>query len=787
MNHIKPDTLPVFPENIPTLLTDLDQWVLWRWTWKADRSKWDKPPLNPAGHEISITAPTNWLTFAEALATYQHGGFDGVGIVLTGNENITAVDLDKCLHEEWPQQIIADLDSYTELSPSGTGFRVFAAAQKPDAMGCKSKTFHESKVEVYDKGRYLTVTGQRLEGSPTEIRLRQSELERVFAGLMPQTKEDQKQQKKSQTSYDDILNVMFKVCRNSDLLFCGKGCEDDSANDLALCNHLAFMTGNDSAAIDRLFRKSGLYRPKWDEGRGSGGKTYGSMTISKAIEGNKNAFVWNRHSTTADEFDDLTWPEIVPLDIAPPDRLPIESWPEPLRSYALGAALETETPPELAAMLALGVMAAAAQKLADVEVKPGYCEPINIYTLVAMPPAARKSAEFKRATKPLVQWEANQREMFAAQIKQAESLQQTHRERVKAMRQQAVKAKDEEEAATLSQRVAELEACETELPKVPRLFTSDVTTENLATLMADNGEALSVMSPEGGIFDTMAGRYSNGVPNIDLYLQAHAGDPVRVDRGSKPTVSMDSPCLTIAMAVQPDVLNSLSNKPAFRGRGLLGRILFVIPPSGLGKRTGTSARMSPLDEKEIHKRVIELIDAGHAAKKSGTLKLSPEAFNKWQKHWQEVESQLGEGGSFAHMSDWGGKLPGAVARIAALFHLSRLGVDGLRQPIQVTDMDIAIATGKALATHAYAVFGAMGADPHIENAKVLIRWIKRHQLKEFTARDAHKGHRSIFERASDVTEPLNILVERGYIMELPQTKGEHGRPSRVYRTNPAAL
>jgi hypothetical protein len=788
----KPEALPVIPENIPPALTDLDLWILWRYVWINDKQKWDKPPLNANGHEISITDTANWLTFAEALAVYQQGSFDGIGIVLTGNENITAVDLDKCLDDTWPHEFITGLDSYTELSPSGNGYHIFVTAKKPDGMGCKSKNFHESKVEVYDKGRYLTVTGQRVEGTPQDIQGRQKQIESIFAPLMPKPRQKpptQPQRAIVTGSEDDIVQAMFKVCRNSESLFHGNGCEDASADDLALCNHLAFMTGSDAGPMDQLFRKSGLYRDKWDKKHRADGATYGQMTIEKAIEGTKNAFEWNRAPAVPDDFSEGSWiwPVIVSLDTAPPARLPIESWPEPLRSYALGAAAETETPPELPAMLALGVVAAAAQKLADVEVKPGYREPINIYTAVALPPAARKSAEFKRATKPLVQWEAKQREMFAAEIKQAESLQQTHRERVKAMRQQAAKAKDDDEAVTLAQRVAELEATEPELPKIPRVFTSDVTTEHLATMMENNGEALAVMSSEGGIFETMAGRYSNAVPNIDLYLQSHAADAVRVDRGSKPPAMLDNPRLTITLAVQPDVLDSLSNKPGFRGRGLLGRFLYVLPPSTLGNRTGNSGRMSPFAEMDLHSLVIELLEAAHKTELPGTLTLSPEAFNEWQKYWQVVESQLGGDGLFAHMTDWGGKLPGAVARIAALFHLSRLGIDGLTQPIQAADMITAIATGKALATHAHAVYGAMGADPAIEGAKVLIRWIKRHNHEQFTARDAQQDNKSRFPRAVDVDQPLTVLIERGYIAELLQAKGQPGRPSRVYMTNPVAL
>ena len=90
----------------------------------------------------------------------------------------------------------------------------------------------------------------------------------------------------------------------------------------------------------------------------------------------------------------------------------------------------------------------------------------------------------------------------------------------------------------------------------------DITPEKLGQTLAENGERLAIVSDEGGVFDIMAGRYSNGVPNLDVYLQSHAGGAVRVDRGNRPPVMMNHPALTIALSPQPDVLRGLTEKPA---------------------------------------------------------------------------------------------------------------------------------------------------------------------------------------------------------------------------------
>jgi len=78
---------------------------------------------------------------------------------------------------------------------------------------------------------------------------------------------------------------------------------DDSAADLALCNHLAFWTGKDPQAIDRIFRKSGLMRPKWDEKRGA--QTYGERTIPRPSQGPQSVMspaAWSGTSLTGSAY-----------------------------------------------------------------------------------------------------------------------------------------------------------------------------------------------------------------------------------------------------------------------------------------------------------------------------------------------------------------------------------------------------------------------------------------------------------------------------------------------------
>lgn len=161
------DTLPVNVDGIPLELRRRRQWVCWRLKYiepEGDRpGRWTKPPIDPhIGGEASSTNSATWGTLAEALARMERDGLPGIGYVVSEDDPYTGIDLDKCRDPltgqiaPWAETIIRDLDSYAELSPTETGVHVFVRASKPGDR-CR-----RGKIELYDRGRYFTMTGQRL-------------------------------------------------------------------------------------------------------------------------------------------------------------------------------------------------------------------------------------------------------------------------------------------------------------------------------------------------------------------------------------------------------------------------------------------------------------------------------------------------------------------------------------------------------------------------------------------------------------------------------------------------
>lgn len=494
--------------------------------------------------------------------------------------------------------------------------------------------------------------------------------------------------------------------------------------------------------------------------------------------------------TTAPAEHAAAWQAPISLEASYLPQWPDAVFPDPVQAFVDTLSASTETPPELPALMVLAAISAAAQGKFRVRVKADYFEPVNVWPCCALIPGSRKTAVQNAATAPLTLWEGWQREILEPKIKRAKSEHATITEQITHLRKQAAKLAGAE-FDKLKEQIANLEAKLPEIPTVPQVWAQDVTPENLGTLMGDNSERMAVLSDEAGIFDTLAGRYSGGIPNLDLFLQGHAGSPVRVNRGSRPSIFMRNPCLTLGLSPQPEVLRGLTANPSFRGRGLLGRFLYALPTSNLGFRT-LDTRPMPEEVKERYGRVItDILNTAPAYDSEGNhcphiLKLSGDARDAFQAFSLKVEAGMCEGGTFAHITDWAGKLPGAVARIAALFHIARHASDGPGQlEISNEDMSAALRMADALSAHALAVFDLMGADPALDGARVILRWLEREGKAEFTFRDCHYAHKTRYKRASEIEPAIEVLTERHFIRQRV-AKVAH-RPSRVFEVNPEFL
>jgi hypothetical protein len=262
---------------IPEVLIALDQWVTWK-TIERD-NKPTKVPFQLSGHTASSTDPNTWTSFEEVKDE------EFIGFVFSKTDDLVFIDLDKCYDgskaEPWAQKIIDMLDSYTEISPSNTGFHIFIKGAIP---GPKRRT---KRFEMYQDGRYSTITGNVYQGK-TEIKETQSELNQLYRVLFPDAPSATKPIAPSKITMKDkeILDIAFSAINGAKIRTLWEGgwngdYPSQSEADFALLAHLAFYT-QDSQQLDRLFRGSMLIRPKWDRSAG-GGQTYGQYQITHVL------------------------------------------------------------------------------------------------------------------------------------------------------------------------------------------------------------------------------------------------------------------------------------------------------------------------------------------------------------------------------------------------------------------------------------------------------------------------------------------------------------------------
>lgn len=292
------------PDSLPEEIRSAPRWVCWRGESRGGKGGVTKRPLRPQEEEAPAACndPSTWGTLEAAVRSAQANAW-GIGFML--GDGFVGVDLDHCVDpntgepQPWAAKIVRDLDSYTEFSPSGTGLHILLAGRIPEEAGDRRR---KGPVEVYDGGRYFTVTGRAY--GPHRPLLRPVGL--ALVELVQSLGEPQDgpstapQERPSAPSASSSVGKAALTDGDEELLFQlktgnprayrlyaqgweGMDFASQSEADLSLCNSLVNAGADDPAQVDRIFRTSRLMRGKWDQKRGA--QTYGQNTVARAFDG----------------------------------------------------------------------------------------------------------------------------------------------------------------------------------------------------------------------------------------------------------------------------------------------------------------------------------------------------------------------------------------------------------------------------------------------------------------------------------------------------------------------
>jgi len=556
---------------IPASMKALSQWVCWE-AYPGPK-KIEKRPVNAhTGYYASTTDPTTWADYQTTCAYAMQRNL-GVGFVFRPENDVLGVDLDHCRDaktetiEPWARTIIDRWNSYTEISPSGTGVHLYAVGQLPP--GGRKK----GNIEIYEEERFFTVTGNHLEGTPITIEDRQAELNHIYSQYFPEKKPAKPHvhgnSQRSCSIEDDVLIEKAKSARNgTDFTLLWEGDwskyrdqdESQSEADLALANHLCFWTNGDMAKMDRLFRSSGLYRAKWDEPRGQ--HTYGEMTMTKAVTSVTEYYQGPRLNNGSPIQNDT--PSEVP-------SFPIEVLPLPLQRFVNEAAQSFPCPPDFLAVPLLVMLGAAIGRSRVLEVKPGWQEGARLWAAIVGDPGDIKTPVLALASKWAKDRQASDWEDFQNKDKQHQRALLEFEVKLKRWKDSKLKNKlpiKEEGDGPPAQPTP---------PTYRRTVVSDVTLEALALILTENPRGVALVSDELTAWFKGIGQYKkNGGADRKHWLSIWSHQGLTVDRLTRGSVYVPAPFVSVTGSIQPGSLKDLDPEEGMKD-GFIHRLLFVEP------------------------------------------------------------------------------------------------------------------------------------------------------------------------------------------------------------------
>ena len=790
------------PPRVEHLVKKLAQWINWRY--EERDGKVTKVPICPhTGELAAVDRAESWGTYEEVVRASKEHGHDGVGFVFTAEDPYAGIDLDKCRDpetgeiEDWATELIEQLNSYTELSPSGSGVHVLVKAELPPSGRRKGQ------VEIYDSGRFFTMTGRHLPGTPKRIVERQVEVEALHRKLFGLTKGGTNDYGSHGPGNDlsdtEILARAGQAANGEAFEKLWAGDTSDYASqseaDLALCSRLAFWTGGDPGRVDELFRQSGLMRPKWDERHYGNGKTYGQATMEKALEGATEFY------TVADEGE---WEDPVPLPegLPPVATLDPAMIPEPLRGWIVDVSERMQIPPDFAAAGAVVVAGSLIGRKVGIHPKryDDWLATPNLWGAVVGRPSLLKSPALAEVMRPLDRLvaEAYQKYEEAKLAHEtgaivAEAKKDAIKKEMKQAAQEAATSGDESKLNELADKLQN-----TELPEQPiqrRYKTEDATVEKISEILLENPKGILVHRDElSGWLRNLDKQGREG--DRSFYLEAWNGtgsfDVYRIGRGSFHVAAL---CLSILGSIQPGPLSTYVYQ-ATQGEkgadGLLQRFQLLVWPDP----PATWRNVDRWPDTEATNRAYEVfrrLDALDPQAFSGSdedaegipaVRFTDEAqkvFDQWR---DELEVKLRTGELPPALESHLAKYRSLMPSLAFVFQLIEFvdgtgegGAVGLRPALQ------AAAWCEFLETHATRLYSS-AENPAMEGGRALLERIRKGDVSDGDAtRSVYRKHWTKLSTPEEVNGACSMLEEFGWLrVEAVKTSGRSTTRLRLHPT-----
>jgi hypothetical protein len=748
---------------IPAELRERRQWLLHE----------NKRPLQADGRSASSTNAATWATFDDALAALKAKPrrFAGVGFVFTADDPYVGIDLDKCRDAAtgdiapWAQSIIDSLDSYAEVSPSGTGVHILCKGELPgDGSGAK-EDYQSGAVEAYQHSRYFTVTGRAI-GTARGARHCQNEIEalwrEVFGGrALASSAADLPPDPETTVTSEDI-----EACRTA-LGALPDSIQGENGSDACLraaCDiRRRRIYGDKGRELLNEYNATKCL-PPWSEKELD--HKWESARKFVLPAGSEFSIIDDSAEQTADVYK----------------KFPVDSLPEPLRRFVIAAAKAIGCDESYVVLPLLAVLASAIGNSRDLELKPGWLVKAILWTAVIGESGTAKSPAQKVATKAIHDLEHAALCQYAAEIQIYED-------------EKARRKDSDNSAASVKQ------------PQRVRFIVSDTTVEALAPILQENPRGVLLDRDELGGWLSSFNAYKNSAgADESHWLTMYNAGRLQVDRktGTR-LVYVPRASVSITGGIQPGVLQRMLGVE-HRESGLAARFLMAYPPRRSKRWTESGIDQSLAAEiAAVVNRLFELQpeSSGDHGFKPVVATLSSGAKAAWiefyNAHAAEQEKLTGD-----LASAWS-KLEETAARLALVIHYAKWaatpavdeaaaieqtlfgdGDESAAQAAATPSVDVLdaadIQAGVTLAEwfkgEARRVYAMLSETTAQAERRKLVDWIQR-QGGRATVRDA-QNKCGWLKGAGLAQAAMDALVKSGLAhWELPPVGPKGGRQKQV--------
>jgi hypothetical protein len=486
------------------------------------------------------------------------------------------------------------------------------------------------------------------------------------------------------------------------------------------------------------------------------------------------------------------WGEPTPLiesqEAAP---YPLEALPETIRQAVDEVNSFVQSPVAMSACAALITVSLVVQPLADVRRASKLEGPTSIFSLGIADSGERKTTVDGFFTSPVREWEAEQREVMAPLVKEYTAALQSWEAKQSGLTTSIKEySKGDKDTILLEQKLTELEKSMPIAPRVPRLMYADATPEALAHALAHKWPSGGVISSEAGIvFGGHAMGKDSSMRNMALLNSLWDGASITIDRKTGPSFILQGARLTMGLAVQPETIKAFldSSKGLARGIGFLARFLVAWPASTQGFREFQEPPENWPHLSKFHRRIGALLDHSPTINDQGglepvMLELSPKAKAAWVEFHNEVELELRPGRDMAETRDVASKTADNAARLAALFHVFEIGLEGA---IGEDHMQRAAAIASWHLYEARRFMQEIAVPTETINALKLDAWLigycRENRVTEINRRTIQQSGPNCIRSKEVLNGAIEALIEAGRARLVKSGK------AKIVQINPALL